>query len=201
MTRNLLQIITLLAAMLIPSMSAQKNPAPNLKETEDWITNTLEHGDRGRGYGTFSEHFTDEKSNSETGIHITFDGCEMTVTSNKQGGVNTISSYIIDRITLKDLDPHTIKIAPAASKYGGLTCYTNDDSCDEATISIETRDAKPLVRSEFGGTYKDSSLNSGKVTRSYEHTQIEVSDPPYAKRLAHALAHAIELCGGRPSSF
>lgn len=201
-----LPTIALLTVTIVSSMSAQKTPAPSLRETQDWITNTIEHGDNGRGYGVFSTHFPKEDDSSDTDAKVTFNACEMTIASHTRGGAVTVFEDLVQTVNLKDLDPRSIKVTPNSSKFGGLTCYTDNNDCDEATVSFETRDAKLLVRSQFKGVYRDATLNSGPnqqkpYEQMLEHTSILVSEIPYAKKLSHALAHAIELCGGKGSSF
>jgi len=181
--------IALLFLTLVPGLSAQKSPAPSLKETEDWIINTLEHGNGEVGYGYFAEEYPDRKDNTYFTSRVAFNACEMKITTHTTGGGVGKHSDLIDTMNLKDLDPHTIVVLPAAKKYGGMACPLEGD-CDEATVAVSTRDSKSLIHSEL-----DS------IKDSHEQATILVTDVSYAKRLTHALARAIELCGGKPSAF
>ena|ERR1700739_1702383 len=106
------------------------------------------------------------------------------------------------------MDPESIKITTFDLHKAG-NCADPEEvklyslSCDNAEITFVTRNSAPIIKQESVTTFP-------KLTGSdHEHRQSSttnklwfiVDDVPYAQRLAKALKHAIELCGGTPSKF
>jgi hypothetical protein len=76
-------------------------------------------------------------------------------------------------------------------------------SCDNAEIEFMTRNGATTVKEDQVETFlkltgsDHESRNVSKANRAW----LIVDDVPYSQRLAKALKHAVQLCGGKVSRF
>ena len=107
--------------------------------------------------------------------------------------------------------PHTITLpfqchlyyAPISNCADPKEVKLYELSCDNAEIEFLTRNGAPTVSVNNVNTYlkltgsDHESRNVSKANKAW----LLVDDVPYAQRLAKALKHAVELCGGKKSKF
>lgn len=191
----------------------------DLQETLSWMDQTYnphEGGDNfGRGHG-WEIHYlqtgNDEKVTQKFKQTFTHDGsCKVVFqTETMPEGVwvetPSVTTYAFN---LCDIDPDSIKIKtydlrdelsdcsdPEAVKAYGL-------NCDNAEIFFLTRNGATAINEETVTTYVNltgadhESRSMSKTNKSW----LIVDDVPYAQRLAKALKHTVELCGGKASRF
>jgi hypothetical protein len=111
---------------------------------------------------------------------------------------------------LHDINPQSINVS-TYTRMGGFSCenHTGEElerqgmNCNEALITFSTHTEAPLIDKETHTTFpklqgKDHlSSSKSKETKAF----FEVDDVEYARRLAKAFGHAVELCGGKGSGF
>ena len=171
----------------------------DLRETLLWIDQTYnphEGGDNlGQGHGQAAYYL--QKPGEEKEI---FEKSEMTVTQDGScdvvireqnpavGAHNDVSSDTTFTLSLRDVDPESIK-----TKIYGRS----------AEIEFLTRNSAPVVKEEMVSTFLKltGSDHESKHVSKANHVFLIVDDVPYAQRLAKALKHAVELCGGKASRF
>ncbi len=142
---------------------------------------------------------------------FTHEGCKLVLRIADNCSANEhleMCSSFLYRFSLGDIDPQSIKIS-SYSHRGGFRCedyeaaIRQDLNCDHAEIGFSTRSEAPLIDEESHAVFpnlqgKDhESHGKSKASRAF----FEVDDLEYTKRFANALRHAVELCGGKPSSF
>jgi hypothetical protein len=111
-------------------------------------------------------------------------------------------------VNLADIDPTSIK-ASAIIHDWDITTAKGPDQIDKdhpyVWVHIRTANDADSV-TEFTPVPNDAASASGRFKKTNFH---EVGFPPegiavepeYAPRLISALRHAVELCGGKPSTF
>lgn len=113
------------------------------------------------------------------------------------------------KLNLCDIDPASIKVKTYDLHKDVFNCTDPDEvksyelSCDNAEIEFLTINGATAINEERVTTYwkltgKDHELRSVSKTNKY---WLIADDVPYAQRLAKALKHAVELCGGKASKF
>jgi hypothetical protein len=107
------------------------------------------------------------------------------------------------------LDPASIKVKTYDLHKDVFNCADPDEvkpydlSCDNAEIEFLISNGTTAINEETVTTYAkltgaDHELKSVSKANKY---WLIVDDVPYAQRLAKALKHAVELCGGKASRF
>jgi hypothetical protein len=190
---------------------------PTLAETETWIIQTFEEGKH------FHPYFEDHASQ-----HIGFPGidkrdgtqCFMSSEVWNNDADDNLAAYwkheipmrFDQLIDLADIDPGSIKAgdvrhdpATATGAHSGPGNGVPPDWQDTSyvLVTITTTNSKDRILTR---SYNNSTKN--ETTRSMEHEAgfsnpdggIAVK-PDYAPRFIKALRHAVELCGGRRSTF
>jgi hypothetical protein len=76
-------------------------------------------------------------------------------------------------------------------------------NCDNAEVEFMTRNGATVINEEMVKTFmkltgKDHEFRSVSKTNK---AWLLANDVPYSRRLAKALRHAVELCGGQRSKF
>ena len=113
------------------------------------------------------------------------------------------------KLNLCDIDPASIKVKTYDLHKDVFNCAEPEEvklyqlSCDNAEIVFKTANGASVIKEDLVSTYlklKGTDHESRSVYKTNEAWLI-VDDVPYALRLAKALKHAIELCGGKPSRF
>lgn len=198
-----------------------RHEGPSLSDTLVWMDNTYNpHSDRGlaHGHGKTGWYSPSDpnEGNGESLAYgsnetFTYDGCHLTLHVQENAAATALKdAYSEDlyRFNLGDVDPQSIKINTYAHS-GGSPCdnYVPDVqvelNCDHAEITFVARSESPLIEEtsrtifpKLQGDQHELHYKS-KTSEAY----FEVDDLDYAKRFAKALRYAVELCGGKPSTF
>ncbi len=125
------------------------------------------------------------------------------------GVYSEISTDTTYELSLCDLDPNSIRITTYDLHRDAFNCADPDEvrlytlSCDNAEVEFLTRNGAPAVKEDSVSTFLElaGSEHESRKSSTTNKMWFIVDDVPYARRLAKALKHAIELCGGTPSKF
>jgi hypothetical protein len=190
----------LAAAVLITLISGCNRGNDELRQTLEWMDNTynphegvsLAVGHGRTGWYKHSKDGMTEELVSASNETFTRNGCQFNLhISSKIAPSVPWSDSSTYTFNLHDIDPQSIKIA-TYSHFGGFRCegtapvLQTMGTCDHAEITFTTHNESPLI--DFSGSKNTSGF-------------FEVDDVEYATRLANAFRHAVELCGGKPSTF
>jgi len=189
-------------------------------ETLLWMDQTYnphEGGDNsGLGHGWETHYLQkgslDEEVTEKFNMTFTYDGdCKMVIRDETMpvGVYNETPRITTYTVNLCDIDPDSIKVKTFDSHKDVFNCSDPKDvelfnlNCDSATIKFLTRNGAAAINEEFVETFtkltgKDHEYrNISKTNMCW----LSVDDVSYAQRLAKALKHAVEVCGGKPSKF
>jgi hypothetical protein len=193
-----------------------------LDETLEWMDNTYnphENISGAHGHGR-SAWYTRSSVGSQDEVMVTgqtetftFNGCDLTLKTEDDKRARTakeIYTTAVYRFNLRDIDPSSIKVE-TASHLGGLPCegHTTEElatmgmNCDHAAIGFSTRSAAGLISEKRHAAFlklTGSDHNSDTIDKTGRAFFV-FDDVEYANRFAKAFAHAIQLCGGKPSPF
>lgn len=211
-------VVAVCIAGVILFRSIQRNR--DLAETLAWMDQTYnphEGGDNlGQGHG-WEIHYLQKGQVEEVteNFKMTFvrlDGCNVAINSETlpEGIFREAPSKTRYTINLCDIDPESIKIKTYdlhskdvfdCSDPEQVKLYALD--CQNAEIEFLTRNGATTINEEMVKTFtkltgKDHELRSVSKTNK---CWLVVDDVLYAQRLAKALKHAVELCGGKVSKF
>jgi hypothetical protein len=191
----------------------------DLRETLLWMDQTYnpyEGGDNfGQGHGweihyartrdgeEVSEKFRQTFTQNGTCNFVIHDETPTVGVYNEKSIVTTYT------LSLCDIDPESIKITTYDLHKDVFNCADPEEvkvqslSCDNAEVSFMTRNGTPAIKEVSVSTFSkltgsDHEIRKGSTTN---RLWFVVDDVPYSQRLAKALKHAIELCGGTPSKF
>ena len=150
---------------------------PSLSETLSWMSQTYNpHED---GFGGHGEYLTKCMASCEdVGDEIssretfTYKGCQIaTITTSNRKEDHGLH----ETFNLRDIDPQSILV-----------------TSDPATVP----EVKFSARNNA-----EALIYSGNIVGKGTNSAFAMDDAAYAERFANALRHAVELCGGRPSTF
>jgi hypothetical protein len=189
----------LVTVCLLTAAAFAQNAAksPSLSETLEWMKNTL--GPKGfvesdrNGYNKY-EAVPGKTSYTETIKSFSYDGCRIKIvkiadTVDPVIGGEYVAQYT-DEFDLSDFDPTSID---AESGDGDLKGHV---------VTFSTTNDKKLIRcSSITLNGKDAGKPSPCVPAMDDSEQLRFSSENYTKRFSKALRHAIELCGGKKSTF
>lgn len=205
MSRALVSVIFFVILLTVQTTSAQQAPSsgPTLEQTMGWVSDKLATGG-GYSYSedtTYNDRFgvgkTDHGSvqksyqiNQSTGCHLSYKPSERTT------GDESDTPYSVLDVDLSLLAANSIKVKPFdLSAYAGAGVhhpkYSNDprDHIDTAVTP-----GSPAYSIVSGLRTKDFELSDGSYAPIF-------ADQDLALRVAKALNHAIDLCGGKPDLF
>jgi hypothetical protein len=191
----------------------------DLKETLMWIDQTYnphEGGDNfGRGHGWEIHYLRKgniEEITEQFNTTLAFDGtCNVTIRSETfpVGAYSELPSVTTYRFNLRDIDPNSITIKTYDLHKDVFSCADPvqvkdyDLNCDNAEVYFLTRNGTTSITEATVTTFTKLT-GSDHESRSVSQTNKSwwlVDDVPYSERLAKALKHAVELCGGQTSRF
>jgi hypothetical protein len=211
--RPLLFTCALLAA-------ACSNHKSELDETLEWMDNTYNPhpnilGAYGHGRTAWYVPQTVNGERSEfmaSGLTETFtySDCDFTLKT-EDNPLAQKSQEILSKATLsfnlRDIDPSSIKVS-ARSHLGDFPCedYSEEQraaTCDHAEMGFKTRNEAGLISEDWDTIYVKltGTDHETKSTNKSSSAYFEFNEVEYAGRFAKAFAHAIQLCGGKPSPF
>jgi len=191
----------------------------DLKETLLWIDQTYnphEGADNlGQGHG-WEIHYLKkgdvEEITEKFNTTVTLDGDCNVVTRSETfpvGVYSELPSVTTYKLNLSDIDPSSIRIKTYDLHKDVFSCSDPEQvklydlSCDNAEIEFLTRNGATSINEDRVQTFTKltgsdhESRNASKTNRCWW----VVDDVPYSLRLAKALKHAVELCGGQASRF
>jgi len=169
---------------------AQQNSqaGPSLAETLDFVSRALESYGSGLYSSTLSDGTTLRSSERMTlaqngSCMLTF--IENSDTTMAVGQQLTNDSFALN---LADIDPSSVNSAQSTSALSGY-------SVGMATRNLEKRITKTSQWTDF------KNVTHAPTQTQLSQIGIWVSDQNASSRIAHALSHAVELCGGQKSAF
>lgn len=201
------------SAIVCCAQQRQSHSGPSLKDTEAWMARTVNSGPLhpGTGHGTWESKSGSHYVLSRTSIvfgqdaqHLDGTGCyaksveinELSPKGNAAKKGYTTQTVLV--FSLKDIDPSRVMALPEAF----VTFYAADD--------------KPAIRKQQSTWNADdyfhtseenliSCAGPGKECTKKEDALVKsdlaVDSLEFAQRFAKAFRHAVELCGGKPSTF
>jgi hypothetical protein len=204
--------------VLFPAYRAIANHR-DLQETLLWMTQTYnphKGGDnfgQGHGWGIhYVRRGNDEEITDKFNTTFTHDGGCNTVIRDEVFAVGvfietpSVSTY---KFNLRDIDPDSIEVKSYDSHADGFSCADPEQvkvwqlNCDSAEIVFLTRNSAPAINEDSVTTFTNltGSDHESRGVSKTNHGWLLVDEVPYAQRLAKALKHAVELCGGKKSIF
>jgi hypothetical protein len=191
----------------------------DLRETLLWMDQTYnphEGGDNfGQGHGWeihYARKGDTEEVTEKFGQTFTQNGsCDIVIhgVTPAVGIFREVSGETTYKLSLCDIDPNSIKIKTYDLHKDVFNCADPDEvklynlSCDNAEVEFRTRNGAPVIKEDSVSTYLKLTGTDHESRKSSTTNELWfiVDDVPYAQRLANALRHAVELCGGTPSKF
>jgi hypothetical protein len=195
----------------------QQAQKPSLEDTETWIKQTFtdenagssdcEESDPdilGLNYGPYTScRYSKYEQIRFAQCKVSFEIHHSTGGLGKGGfwhGAPDFKNDAIVSFSLRDIDPTTIKTSGLRGLYGDLkkkTFYKNEPWNVEVHFGTTNEDNKIEVEYPHGST----SGTPSKVHDCCEFGGGVTVRPEYAPRFVNALHNAVELCGGKPSTF
>lgn len=191
-------------SMAVYGQSGKRQSGPSLIETEHWIENTFNEQNVGY-YQILSADNTIDESYS-----VVFEGCTLGLESSEvhdykyNGTHSEQQSSVLYYVDLKDIDPSTIKVyfydvITVRRAFVGLMT-TNDEN--KITTLMFPNDIENLVSpSVFRHEKHFTPERVVKVDSIPFDKSGIVMASDYAPRFIKAMRHAVQLCGGRRSTF
>jgi hypothetical protein len=173
-----------------------KNSAPSLAGTEKWIEQTFGEGSHIVHKGFQGIGFDDSQGG---------DPCYVTFTVTEQLDPTKVRFY--EFVSLADIDPTSIKVGDLIHDTD-ITTVKNPDLVNYSTyevkdhpyvfVTVRTTDDNNKVTSHTKINGEDLSVKEHELGYSQEGIAV---NPEYAQRFINALRHAVDLCGGKASTF
>jgi hypothetical protein len=191
----------------------------DLQETLLWIDQTYnpheggDNSDQGHGSETlFMQEGNVQRVSMTFKTTLTHDGgCNIVSRSEvlSVGIFEQIPSVTTYKLNLRDIAPDSIEVKTRDSHDDVSNCADPEMvklynlNCDIAEINFLTRDGATAINEERVQTFTKltGSEHEQKSVSKTTNGSLLVDDVLYAQRLAKALKHAVEACGGKPSRF
>ena len=209
MRRSIASAACLLMCAAAQTGVAAQSPGPGLKETLDWMDSTYNsHIGTGGSLGHAIRALIDNGTPFKTTVErMASNGCDFTLTFHESPNMPGTQDMVVDwtdRFNLRDIDPGSLKVLKYSSWNVGLACdLVQTGQCDTAVIEFETRNQLPLMQTFTHVTFlkiKGPDHESQGSARTFA-SSFYIDDLVYAPRFVAAFRHAVELCGGRRSTF
>ena len=200
-------------ALLFLIIFSEYPRASELSEILSWMDNTYNpHSNISGAYGHGHTGWYARKNSrfDEVLVYgstetLTYDGCQMTLRTDDPAAdaLSEMQTRTTRSFNLRDINPQSIKMS-TFTHLGGFRCDMFPEAeCDHAEIVFFTHNEAPLIDEDRDTVYlklqgSDHELRDRiKAKEAY----FEVDGVEYARRLAKAFRHAVELCGGKPEPF
>jgi len=184
---------------------------PSLSDTLNWIRDTLQN-DQGAGYA-YEQVLTPLDGSSlwdtQRGQHTSLrqdNGCQITLlTEFKNFSVNpgaslTTTGNSATSVDLSELDPDSTAATTFQVQSSTPSFATSTVSGDRYTqVSLKATNNRPVFSTR--STWISNGLKKDVSPTSEAIGGFAVGAPDLASRLVSAFKHAIQLCGGKPSTF
>ena len=213
----ILGVVTICIAAVMIFRNVQRSR--DLAETLFWIDQTYNPHEGGENFGQghgWEIHYqrkgqTEEITEKFKMNFASLGGCNIVISSDTlpEGVYSETPSTYKYTMNLCDIDPGSIKVKTYDLHKDVFSCADPEEvklhelNCDNAEIEFLTRNGATAISEEGVKTFtnltgKDHELMTASKTNK---CWLIVDDVPYAERLAKALKHAVELCGGKVSKF
>ena len=182
--------------VVVCALPAFAQVTPSLKDTLQWMQNTLDSG-AGNLYVKTGKDEIEKRELTmpdAKSCAVAFAYQTGPAEKNSYGIINKPTFQVLEKFNLKDIDPTTIE--------SGKPVHTNagDKPADIlgpfVTFSATIRDNAKLI-SDFTTLHPtpgaQESFTSDSLTFELPY--------PYSERFTKAFKHAVTLCGGKASSF
>jgi hypothetical protein len=170
---------------------------PSLKDTLQWMQNTLESGAGSLYISTGKDGSVEKrelKMPDAKSCAVSFAYQTGPLEKNSYGIIDKPTLQQLEKFNLKDIDPTTIEAGkPIHTKDGDKPA---DAMGPYVSFSAITRDNAKLI-SAFMTLHPALGAQESYTTEAL----IFELPYPYATRFTRAFKHAVLLCGGKPSSF
>jgi hypothetical protein len=182
--------------LVVSSIKSQEQSAPahepSLAETEKWIEQTF-HDGRRQGHKALPEINFDSPNNDRCYMSVYFwEGWG----SKREGKLR-----FYDYVNLADIDPTSIKASATIQDKATFDEPLLGETPPYVWLQIRTaNDADKVLDHLEPLTDEDKGQNTKTHFLGFFDEGIPVG-PDYAPRFISALRRAVELCGGRPSTF
>jgi hypothetical protein len=177
---------------------------PSLTDTLAWMDSTYNHHIGGSfGYGELRWTDPNGKVVRYETESFTYDGCKLTLKTRGDLLTPAFDEHAPERTDVVDLgnvDPNSLRPYKHYSSAAGLSCDLDMSAftCDSEILEFLTRNDLPLIAQlERQNTAKGVDKTDSKTFAG----ELDFNDTAYAKRFEAAFRHAIDLCGGRRSTF
>jgi hypothetical protein len=189
--------IALCLLAVVSAFAQSQSKSPTLSETLEWMKSTL--GPKGftesarNGYNKY-EAVPGKVSYTETIKSFSYDGCRIKIvkiadTVDPIFGGEYVAQYT-DEFDLSDFDSSTVDTESGDGDLKG-----------HLVIFSTTNDQKLIRCSAVTLKGKDAGKPTPCVPATDDTEQLRFSSENYTKRFSKALRHAIDLCGGKRSTF
>jgi hypothetical protein len=213
-----LGVVAVCIAAVLVFRSIQRNR--DLAETLLWMDQTYNPHDGGDNFGQghgWEIHYlrkgqVEEVTENFKMTFVRLGGCNIAINSETlpEGIFSETPSTSRYTINLCDIDPGSIKIK--TYDLHGKDVFDCSDpeqvklyelNCLNAEIEFQTRNGATAISEERVKTFTKLTGASHEFRTSSKTNKcwLIVDDVNYAQRLAKALKHAVELCGGKVSKF
>lgn len=173
----------------VATYALAQQDTPNLKETLEWMQNTLDSG-AGSLYMSQKDGSTEKREVTlpdAKSCEVSFQYQTGLLENYSYGVIRKPTFKVIERFNFKDIDPTTIE-SGEPTKDGKPADMIGSYVIFNAT----TRDNAKLISNNNGTT----------TTQTFTSDSLIFELPyPYADRFTKAFKHAVTLCGGKASSF
>jgi hypothetical protein len=207
--------IFLLASPFGQFLQAQQQREASLAQTEEWINQTFTV-DLNASRASCNE-FDPDKPGSEygTGFYCLYEkysldlkGCRATLSISHSHRTHTLAltdqedekDSTMLSFNLRDIDPSTIRTGETTGSFGPLRGKTFHDNVPSVRVDFSTtNDADTMTLIYPHGHEPTTQYKKHKCCDS-SGSGIDMK-PEYAPRFVKAFRHAVELCGGKTSTF
>ena len=185
------------ALLLTCAWATLAQDTPTLKDTLQWMQNTLDSGAGSLYISTGKDGAVEKRETTmpdAKSCAVSFAYQTGPLEKNSYGIINKPTFQVLEKFNLKDIDPTTIESAkPIHTNAGDKPA---DMMGPYVVFSATTRDNAKLI-SDF------TTLHPAPGTQeSFTSDSLTFELPyPYSARFTKAFKHAVILCGGKASSF
>lgn len=199
------------------SVDPQRKQRPSLDETEGWIKQTFTNENTGRSNcGEYDPNqpgvnFGSYTSCTYSAYKISFAACKVTLEVHESTGGFGENGQKPDEYNFKrdslvsfdlsDIDPNTIKPDAPYGTYGDLKKRTHFDNPPwNVDVHFRTTNDANKIEVDYPFGSDPGKPNGVHTCCDYIGFGLAVR-PDYAPRFVKALRNAVELCGGKSSTF
>ena len=185
-----MKLIIVGLTLLCAGSCAFAQDTPTLKETLEWMQNTLDSG-AGSLYMSQKDGSTEKREVTlpeAKSCEVTFQYQTGLLANHGYGIITKPDFKLLEKFNFKNIDPNTVE-SGKPTKNGEPT----DIIGPYVVFFATTRDDAKLISNTRDLLQTPQTFTSDSLTFSLPY--------PYAERFTKAFKHAVALCGGKASSF